>query len=495
MKHSNEIVKTDATTIAKMVSSQEVPAREVLEAFLERISKYNDALRAFVYADIEGARTRASEIDREVKRGTTYRMAGVPIAVKDVISVKGLPLTCGSKILRGYVPPYDATVIARLRKAGCVIVGMTNTDEFAMGSSTENSAYGPSINPWMQSRVPGGSSGGSAVAVAAGMAAIGLGSDTGGSVRLPASFVGVYGLKPSYGAVSRFGLVAFSNSIEQVGLFARSIGDLKLAYSVISGADPLDGTTLTFDWNLTTEEGTKANVFRAGKVIEMSGEGVEPPVLEALDRTVETLKRYSIQIENVNIPHLVNCLAAYYLIAMSEASSNLARFDGVRYGSRVKTEGNWNEEYSRIRALFGSEVKRRVILGAHALSSGFFSMYYDKAARFRTLIKSEFESAFRNYDLLIGPTSPSPAFRLGERTLDPVQMYLSDVDTVPMNLTGVPALSVPTGFANAEGGLLPVATQLIAPYGREDTIFGVASLLEKAGLSTPKVVNPWGNIL
>jgi aspartyl-tRNA(Asn)/glutamyl-tRNA(Gln) amidotransferase subunit A len=427
-----------------------------------------------------------------LRAGYNAPLLGVPVAIKDVISVKGLPLTCGSRILKGYVPPYDATAVRSLKEAGAIVLGKTNTDEFAMGSSTENSAYGPSANPWAHDRVPGGSSGGSAVAVSAGMASFALGTDTGGSVRLPAAFTGLFGLKPSYGAVSRYGLVAFSNSIEQIGIFARSVEDLAVIYNIISGRDTKDGTTLKFDWNNLEELKIEPAGLRIGLVKEMIGDGVDPDVDRVLMNVCDKFEKNGSIVEEVSVEHVKHCLAAYYIIAMSEASSNLARFDGVRYGEHPRFEEDWNTECSRVRGLFGTEVKRRILLGAYSLSSGYYDMYYDKAARFRSLIRREFEQTFREFDFLLSPTSPTPAFRFGEKIEDPVTMYLSDVDTVPVNLAGIPAISIPAGFSQSNGVKLPVGVQIMAAYGKDDKLLAVASFLERIGAAKTVVIDPWG---
>lgn len=495
MGRMDPVFKLGVRGIASAVNSGRLSALEVVEAHLDRIARLNEVLNAFIYVDGEGARRAALAIDERVRGGERLSLAGVPVGVKDVISVKGLPITCGSRILRGYRAPYDATVVERLRRAGAVILGTTNTDEFAMGSTTENSAYGPSRNPWAEDRVPGGSSGGSAVAVCAGMAAAALGSDTGGSVRLPACFTGLFGLKPSYGALSRYGLVAYANSLEQIGLFARSVGDLALVYSALVGADPKDGTTKDFGWDLFGALSSGVEGLRLGVVKEMVGEGTQREVAVAVEKACSALEAAGMSVGEASVEHIGYSLEAYYIIAMSEASSNLARFDGVRYGVHPGFEGDWNEEYSRVRSLFGLEVKRRIILGAYALSAGYHEMYYGRASRFRTMLIKEFEKAFREYDVLIAPTSPTPPFRLGEKIHDPLTMYLSDVDTVPVNLAGLPAMNVPLGTCVIDGVVLPLGVQLIAPYGRDDLLFRVASKLEGSGLSVSHIVEPWGRVL
>lgn len=487
----------DATTsgsqIASLVNSQTYKARDVVEYFFERAKELNPILNAFVYLDWNKVNEQAKDVDLRVSKGERLPLAGVPVAIKDVISVRGYPLTCGSGILRGYIPPFDATAVKRLKQAGAVILGMTNTDEFAMGSSTENSFYGPTKNPWANGRVPGGSSGGSAVSVAAGLAPVALGTDTGGSVRLPAAFTGTYGFKPTYGAISRYGVVAYSNSLEQIGIFTRSISDLALVYSCISGRDEYDGTTNDFEWDLNQLLETDVSGWKAG-IISEALNGVSPAVHDAIEDLTLHLKDLKINSEEQNIPHLGHSLAAYYLIATSEASSNLARFDGVRYGVHPSYDEDWNTEYSRVRSAFGLEVKRRIIMGAFALSKGYYDMYYERAARFRSLISSEFEAAFTKFDVLISPTSPTPPFRFGERLDDPLTMYLSDIHTVPVNLAGLPAINLPWSKYSENGETLPVGVQLIAAYGREDKLLSVASQLEKAGVVKSEVVEPWGMV-
>jgi aspartyl-tRNA(Asn)/glutamyl-tRNA(Gln) amidotransferase subunit A len=489
------LVKLGPGALASAVNHGELSALEVVESYFERISRLNPEVNAYIYVDQEGARKAAAHIDAQVKAGRSFGLAGVPVAVKDVLSVKGFPITCGSRILAGYRAPYDSTVVGRLREAGAIILGTTNMDEFAMGSSTENSAYGPSRNPWAKDRVPGGSSGGSAVAVSAGLAPAALGTDTGGSVRLPACFTGLFGLKPSYGALSRYGLVSYANSLEQVGVFTRSVADLALVYSAMLGKDPRDGTTTDFGFNLSGAVSRSVGGLRVGVIRELASEGTSPQVLGALTNVCRQLEHEGASVGEASVQHIGYSLEAYYLVAMSEASSNLARFDGVRYGVHPRLDGDWNEEYTRVRSLFGLEVKRRILLGAYALSAGYQEMYYGRASRFRTLLIYEFAQAFRNFDLLIAPTSPTPPFKFGEKTTDPLTMYLSDVDTVPVNLAGLPALNVPAGSCSIDGVKLPLGVQLIAPYGRDDLLITVAAALERSGVSVSCVVEPWGNTL
>jgi aspartyl-tRNA(Asn)/glutamyl-tRNA(Gln) amidotransferase subunit A len=482
---------TSAAQIASLVNNQAYKATDVAEYFFERARELNPVLNAFVYLDWSKVNEQAREIDLRVSRGECLPLAGVPVAIKDVISVKGYPLTCGSRILQGYIPPFDATAVKRLRQAGAVMLGMTNTDEFAMGSSTENSFYGPTNNPWAKGRVPGGSSGGSAVSVAAGLVPVALGTDTGGSVRLPAAFTGVYGFKPTYGAISRYGVVAYSNSLEQIGIFAHNINDVALVYSCISGKDEYDGTTDDFGCDIDRSFERDVSGWRAG-VISETLDGVSSAVRDATEDLLDHLGHIKVISERASIPHIGQSLAAYYLIAMSEASSNLARFDGVRYGVHPSFTDDWSTEYSRVRSAFGLEVKRRIIMGAFALSKGYYDMYYERAARFRSLISAEFEAAFAKFDILVSPTSPTLPFKFGERLDDPLTMYLSDIHTVPANLAGLPALNLPLSKSSEGGETLPVGIQLIAGFGKEDKLLSVASRLERAGAIKSDVVEPWG---
>ncbi|MGC8631403.1 MAG: Asp-tRNA(Asn)/Glu-tRNA(Gln) amidotransferase subunit GatA [Thermoprotei archaeon] len=469
------VVKT-----VKAIERGERSAQEVLEGYLGLIKKVDDKVHAFLYLDEPGALRQAQEIDKKIRAGLPVGpLAGIPIAVKDNIAVKGMPLTCASKILKGYVSPYDATVVKKLREAGAVIVGKTNLDEFAMGSSTEYSAFGPTHNPWDLSRVPGGSSGGSGAAVSAGEVPLALGSDTGGSVRCPASFTGVYGLKPTYGLVSRYGLVAFSNSIEVIGGFATSAEDLALLFSVIRNSenpDPMDQTTV-FSPPISFP-GLKG--MRVGIIKETLGEGVESDVLTAMDKFKDKLAEAGAIVEEVHLPSLSLALPAYYLLVCAEASSNLARYDGIRYGMPSPLDAkNWNEAFSLVRGEgFGAEVKRRIMMGSFALSSGYYDAYYLKAVAARKKIREEMLGKLRHYQLLVTPTNPVVAPKIGEKISDPLSMYLLDLDTVPANLAGVPALSMPVG--RGKDGM-PVGAQLIASPLLDDWLLGAARELEWIG--------------
>lgn len=445
-------------------------SEEVVAEYLDRIGR--SKLNAFIFTAGESALSRAKEIDRNDIEGP---LAGIPVAIKDNISTKGIQTTCASNILKGYVPPYDAHVIERLKDAGAIIIGKTNMDEFAMGTSTETSFYGATKNPWDMKRVPGGSSGGSAAAVAGGEAPIALGSDTGGSVRCPASFCGVVGLKPTYGIISRYGLIAYANSLEQIGPFATSVRDVTTLFDVVAGYDPRDSTSVDKEVNYSSSLENNVKGLRIGVPEEYFGEGTDDKVDKAVRDSINTLEELGAKSTTVKMPHTKYALAAYYIIAMSEASSNLARFDGMRYGLRTD-DSDWHTTFSQVRASgFGDEVKRRILLGTYALSAGYHDKYYLKALKVRTLIKQDFERAFKDVDVLITPTMPYPAFKLGEKIDDPISLYLADVDTVPINLAGVPSISVPCGFS--EG--LPIGMQIIGKHFDEATILRAAYTFEE----------------
>ncbi|MCS7097912.1 MAG: Asp-tRNA(Asn)/Glu-tRNA(Gln) amidotransferase subunit GatA [Candidatus Methanomethyliaceae archaeon] len=439
---------------------------DVMDEYKIRIDRLDDDLKAYI--------TINENID---KVNLNTPLAGVPLAIKDNICTRGLRTTCGSRILENYIPPYDATVVTKLKEAGAVILGKTNMDEFAMGSSTENSAFFPSKNPWDKSRVPGGSSGGSAVAVAAREAIAALGSDTGGSIRCPASFCGIVGLKPTYGLVSRFGLIAFANSLEQIGPMTRDVRDCALLMNIIAGYDEMDGTSINKECeNYLTYLNMDVKNMRMGVLKEFFGEGTEEGVKKEVWNAIHVLENLGMKYKEVSLPTIKYALPAYYLIAMSEASSNLARYDGIRYGVRIDDEGlDWSKAYSKTRSLFGKEVKRRILLGTFALSAGYYEDYYLKALKVRTLIKRDFERLFKEFDVLVGPTMPTVAFKIGEKIEDPLEMYMMDVDTVPVNLAGIPAISVPCGFSNG----LPIGFQIIAPPLMEGRLIAVARKLEE----------------
>lgn len=464
--------------IATKVADGSVTATSMLEEHLARIGERETEIHAFNLVTAESARAAAQSIDEAVAKGRPVgRLAGVPIALKDNMCTRGVDTTCSSKILQGWKPPYDATVVTRLGAAGAVIVGKTNLDEFAMGSSTENSAFGPTRNPLDTTRVPGGSSGGSAAAVAAGFSAASLGSDTGGSIRQPAALCGLVGVKPTYGMVSRQGLVAFASSLDQIGPFTHSVADAALVMEVIAGHDELDSTSLPQPApNLTAVLDRGVKGMRIGRITDLP-EGCEPEVLAQLDAAFEALRSAGATIVDIELPSLSYGLTAYYLVAPAEASSNLARYDGVRYGMRVEA-ADLNAMYAATRSAgFGAEVKRRIMLGTYALSAGYFDAYYGKALKVRRLLADDFARAYSSCDVILTPTSPTVAFKLGEKTNDPLTMYLCDVFTIPTNLVGHAAMSVPFG-TGADG--LPVGVQVLAPALGEEPMFKVAAELERA---------------
>ncbi|KRO43888.1 MAG: Asp-tRNA(Asn)/Glu-tRNA(Gln) amidotransferase subunit GatA [Actinobacteria bacterium] len=464
--------------IARDIASGNTSAVEVLEHHLARINEREHDIHAFNLVTTEQARATAQQVDADIKAGKKLGpLAGVPIALKDNMCTRGIETTCSSKILEGWKPPYDATVVTRLQQAGAVMVGKTNLDEFAMGSSTENSAFGPTKNPLDTTRVPGGSSGGSAAAVAAGFAAASLGSDTGGSIRQPASLCGLVGVKPTYGLVSRQGIVAFASSLDQVGPFTHTVADAALMMEVIGGHDPLDSTSLPQPMpSLTSVLGQGVTGLRIGRLADMP-DGCEPEVLARMDAAYAALQAAGATIVDISLPSLSYCLTAYYLVAPAEASSNLARYDGVRYGMRVET-ADLHSMYGATRAAgFGAEVKRRIMLGTYALSAGYFDAYYGKALKVRRLIANDFAAAYEKCDVILTPTSPTVAFPLGDKTSDPLTMYLCDIFTIPTNLAGHAAMSVPFGTGAHN---MPVGVQVLAPALGEPTMFRVAAELERA---------------
>ena len=476
---------TTAATLSDALAAGEVTSVEVTQAHLDRIAEVDGAVHAFLHVDAEGALEQAAESDRRRAAGEPRSaLDGIPIAVKDVLTTRGMPTTCGSKILEGWVPPYDATVVRRLREAGLPILGKTNMDEFAMGSSTEHSAYGPTRNPWDLDRIPGGSGGGSAAAVAAFEAPFAVGTDTGGSIRQPGAVTGTVGVKPTYGGVSRYGLVALANSLDQAGPVTRTVLDAALLHEVIGGHDPLDSTSIDQPLPALVDavrQGASGDLtgVRIGVVTELGGEGYQSGVLRRFEESVALMVEAGAEVVEVSCPHFVHALAAYYLILPAEASSNLAKFDAMRYGLRVVPEGSPSaEEVMRATrdAGFGDEVKRRIILGTYALSSGYYDAYYGQAQKVRTLITRDFEAAFEQADVLVSPTAPTTAFRLGEKLDDPLAMYLNDLATIPANLSGVPGISVPSGLAEEDG--LPTGVQVLAPAMADDRVYRVGAALE-----------------
>jgi aspartyl-tRNA(Asn)/glutamyl-tRNA(Gln) amidotransferase subunit A len=479
----DDVIRASAADLGRALAAKEISAVEVAQAHLDRIGAVDERVHAFLHVDTEGALTAARAIDDARSRGEDLGpLAGVPVAVKDVIATRGMPTTCGSKILEGWRPPYDATIMARMRAAGLVALGKTNMDEFAMGSSTEYSAYGPTRNPWDLGRIPGGSGGGSSASLAAYEAPLAIGTDTGGSIRQPGAVTGTVGSKPTYGGTSRYGLVAFSSSLDTPGPCARTVEDAALLHAVIGGHDPRDSTSIPSplpDVVAAAHLGGTGDLtgVKLGLVKEFAGEGAEPGVMAAFREGVEALVKLGAEVVEVSCPHFQYALPAYYLIAPSECSSNLARFDGVRYGLRVGDDGNraLEEVMSLTReAGFGPEVKRRIMIGTYALSSGYYDAYYGQAQKVRTLITRDFAAAFEQVDVLVSPTTPFVAFPFGSRTADPYQMYLADLYTIPTNLYGGPAISVPCGLS--EG--LPVGFQVMAPTMADDRMYRVGAALE-----------------
>ena len=462
-----------------LLHKKEISVSDLVDESFKRIHEVEEKVQAFLTLNEEQARAKAKELDEKLATEKEFGLLfGMPIGIKDNIVTKGLRTTCASKILYNFDPIYDATVVERLHQADAVTIGKLNMDEFAMGSSTENSGFQLTRNPWDLERVPGGSSGGSAAAVAAGEVPFALGSDTGGSIRQPAAFCGVVGLKPTYGRVSRYGLVAFASSLDQIGPITRTVEDNAYVLQVISGVDPMDSTSANVEVPdyvsaLTGDiQGLKIAVPK-----EYVGEGVSEEVRQSVFQVLEVLESLGATWEEVSLPHSKYALATYYLLASSEASANLARFDGVRYGYRTDNAKNLMEMYKQTRSEgFGNEVKRRIMLGTFALSSGYYDAYYKKAQKVRTLIKQDFENIFAKYDVIIGPTTPTPAFKIGEKTNDPLTMYANDILTIPVNLAGVPGISVPCGFVNG----LPVGLQIIGKHFDESTIYRVAHAFEQA---------------
>ncbi|WP_407566347.1 Asp-tRNA(Asn)/Glu-tRNA(Gln) amidotransferase subunit GatA [Streptomyces sp. 184] len=481
---SSAIIRQTAAETAAKIAAGELTAVEVAEAHLARIDAVDEKVHAFLHVDREGALARARAVDAKRERGEKLGpLAGVPLALKDIFTTEGVPTTAGSKMLQGWIPPYDATVTRRLKEADVVILGKTNMDEFAMGSSTENSAYGHTGNPWDLTRIPGGSGGGSSAAITAHMAALAIGTDTGGSIRQPASVTGTVGVKPTYGGVSRYGMIAFSSSLDQGGPCARTVLDAALLHEVLAGHDPMDSTSIDAPVPPVVEAARNGSVagMRVGVVKEFRGEGYQAGVMQRFDEAVELLRELGAEVVEVSCPAFDRALAAYYLIAPAEVSSNLARYDGLRYGLRTGDDGTHSAEEvtSLTRAAgFGPEVKRRIMLGTYALSSGYYDAYYGSAQKVRTLITRDFERAYEQVDVLVSPTTPTTAFPIGERVDDPMAMYLADLCTIPSNLAGNAAMSLPCGLAPEDG--LPVGLQIIAPAMADDRLYRVGAAVEAA---------------
>ena len=475
-----ELYQMTIHDLHQLLKKREVSAEEILRSVLQRIDATDERVKAYLLVAADAALVQAKAVDREIAKGTSLApLAGIPLAIKDVICTQDMTTTCSSRILQNFIPPYDATVIRRLKQERAVLIGKTNMDEFAMGSSTENSAFFATRNPWGLDRVPGGSSGGSAAAVAADEAIAALGSDTGGSIRQPASFCGVTGMKPTYGRVSRFGLVAFASSLDQIGPFAKDVEDCALLLNAICGHDPQDSTSVDtpvpdFNESLLTE----LKGVRLGIPTEYFVEGMDPEVKASIEQAIGVLKDQGASCEEISLPHTDYAVAVYYLVATAEASSNLARYDGVKYGYRSKKANDLLDMYSLTRTEgFGAEVKRRIMLGTYALSSGYYDAYYLKAQKVRTLICRDFEQAFKKVDALITPTAPTAAFRIGEKVDDPLQMYLSDICTIPCNLAGLPGISLPCGFTKED---LPIGLQVLGKPFDEGEILRVAHVFQQA---------------
>ena len=489
----SDLTRQSAATLATAIARKEVSSEEVTRAHLDRISEVDERVHAFLYVDPEASIARAREVDQQIAKGElSSPLAGVPIALKDLLATKGVPTTCGSRILEGWRPPYNATIVDKLHAACVVSLGKTNMDEFAMGSSTEHSGYGPTHNPWDLERIPGGSGGGSAAAVASFESPLAIGTDTGGSIRQPAAVTGTVGVKPTYGGVSRYGIVALASSLDQAGPCARDVMDTALLHSVIAGHDPRDSTSINAPVPDFVAAALNADVrgMKIGVIKELQGEGFQSGVLERFNQSLEILTELGAEIVEVSCPHFQYALGAYYLILPSEASSNLARFDGMRFGIRVDDGKDRSVEQvmSATREKgFGAEVKRRIMLGTYALSSGYYDAYYGQAQRIRTLITRDFEAAFSKVDVLVSPTSPITAFKIGEKLDDPLAMYLNDIATIPVNLAGNCAMSLPIGLAPEDG--LPVGLQIIAPAMADSLLYQVGSALESA------LVDRWGGLL
>ena len=492
---TNDLTRWSAARMADSLARREISAVELTQAHLDRIAAVDGSVHSYLHVDEAGVLAQARAVDdARARNEDLHVMAGVPIAVKDVVATEGLPTTCGSRILSGWIPPYDATLVTKLKAAGMPILGKTNMDEFAMGSSTEHSAYGPSRNPWDLKRIPGGSGGGSSSVLASFQAPLAIGTDTGGSIRQPASVTGTVGTKPTYGGVSRYGLVALASSLDQAGPCARTVLDTALLHAVIGGYDPRDSTSIHAPVPQVVRAAQSADVsgMRIGVVKQLSGEGYQAGVQARFNEAVALLVDAGATVVEVDCPNFQYALAAYYLILPSEASSNLARFDAMRYGLRALPEGVDDPSAEQVMAAtrevgFGAEVKRRIILGTYALSSGYYDAYYGQAQKVRRLIAQDFDRAFEVADVLVSPTAPTTAFRIGEKLDDPLAMYLNDVATIPANLAGIPGMSLPSGLATEDG--LPTGFQILAPATKDERLYAVGSALER------ELVSRWGGHL
>ena len=489
------LTRSSAAELASLLATGDTSSVEVTQAHLDRIAEVDGEVHAFLHVDADAALATAADVDRRRAAGEELHvLAGVPIAVKDVVVTKGQPTTAGSRILEGWIPPYDATIVSRLRAAGLPILGKTNMDEFAMGSSTEHSAYGPTRNPWDLGRIPGGSGGGSAASLAAFEAPLAIGTDTGGSIRQPASVTGTVGVKPTYGGVSRYGLIAMASSLDQAGPCTRTVLDSALLHSLIGGHDVMDSTSLSAPVPPVVEAARRADVsgMRIGIIKELTGAGFQPGVQARFEEAVQHLVDAGAEVVEVSCSSFSYALAAYYLVMPSEVSSNLAKFDAMRYGLRVLPEGIDDPSAEQVMAAsrgagFGDEVKRRIILGTYALSSGYYDAYYGSAQKVRTLIANDFAAAFEQADVLVSPTSPTTAFPFGDKMNDPLSMYMQDIATIPANLAGVPGMSLPSGLADEDG--LPAGFQILAPSMKDERMYAVGAALEK------RLLAAWGGPL
>lgn len=473
-----ELYQLTIHELQKQIRSGKVNSSDIVKSVFDRIDAVEGRVHAYITLMKEHAFAEAAKADRCIKEGNIRVLTGIPIALKDIVCTKGFLTTCGSRILYNYIPPYDATVVEKLRDAGAVFTGKTNMDEFAMGSSTETSYFGITKNPWALDRIPGGSSGGSAAAVAADECIASIGSDTGGSIRQPAALCGVVGMKPTYGRVSRYGLIAFASSLDQIGPFTKDVEDCAIMMNVIAGHDPRESTSVPLDvpdYKAFLSRGIDG--FKVGIPKEYFIEGIDPEVTEAMNGAMKTIERLGASCVEISLPHTEYCLAVYYIIAPAEASSNLARYDGVKYGFRADDCRDLLDMYKKTRSAgFGAEVKRRIMIGTYALSSGYYDAYYKKASQVRALIKQDFEEALKRCDVILTPTTPTPAFKIGEKMDDPLQMYLSDIFTISTNLAGIPGISVPCGFTR-QG--LPIGAQFLAGHFEEGKLLQIAAAFEK----------------
>jgi aspartyl-tRNA(Asn)/glutamyl-tRNA(Gln) amidotransferase subunit A len=473
-----ELYQLTIHELQEKLKNREISSEEITASVFRRVDAVEDRVRSYITLMRDSALEQAKEADLRIKKGESEPLTGIPIALKDILCTKGVTTTCGSKILHNFIPPYDATITRKLREAGAVFVGKANMDEFAMGSSTETSHFAITRNPWDLERIPGGSSGGSATAVAADECIASLGSDTGGSIRQPASLCGVVGMKPTYGRVSRFGLIAFASSLDQIGPFTKDVEDCAIMMNAISGYDPNDSTSVPVEVpDYRSFIGKDIKGWKVGIPREYFVEGIDPEISASVNEAIRVIKNLGAECIDISLPHTQYCLAVYYIIAPAEASSNLARYDGVKYGFRAKDAKDLMDMYKKTRSEgFGAEVKRRIMIGTYALSSGYYDAYYKKASQVRTLIKRDFEEALKKCDVIVTPTSPTLAFKIGEKMDDPLQMYLSDIFTISTNLAGMPGLSVPCGFS-ASG--LPIGLQFLAGHFEEGKLLRIASAYEK----------------